>query len=45
MGRFLPNLIEIIKPEIENYISVKNKLRLIEIFKKNLKILHPFMPF
>ncbi len=42
---FCSNLIEIIKPEIENYISVKNKLRLIEIFKKNLKILHPFMPF
>ena len=42
---FCSNLLEIIKPEIGNYISVKNKLRLIEIFKKNLKILHPFMPF
>ena len=31
---FCSNLLEIIKPEIGNYISVKNKLRLIEIFKK-----------
>ena len=42
---FCSNLLEIIKPEIGNYISIENKLRLIKIFKKNLKILHPFMPF
>ena len=42
---FCSNLLEIIKPETGNYISINNKLRLIKIFEKNLKILHPFMPF
>ena len=38
-------LLEILKPEYGKKIDQKSKSDLIELFIKNLKIIHPFMPF
>lgn len=38
-------LLEILKPEYGEKIDPKSKYQIIELFIKNLKILHPFMPF
>ena len=38
-------LLEILKPEYGKKIDQKSKFDLIELFIKNLKIIHPFMPF
>ena len=38
-------LLEILKPGYGDKIDKKSKTELIELFEKNLKILHPFMPF
>lgn len=38
-------LLEILKPEYGGKIDPKSKYQIIELFIKNLKILHPFMPF
>ena len=38
-------LLEIIKPDYGEQIDLKSKTELIKLFEKNLKILHPFMPF
>ncbi len=38
-------LLEILKPEYGKKIDQKSKSELIELFIKNLKIIHPFMPF
>ena len=38
-------LLEILKPEYGQKIDQKSKSELIELFIKNLKIIHPFMPF
>ena len=38
-------LLEIIKPGFEAPIDKKTKSEVVSIFEKNLKILHPFMPF
>ena len=38
-------LLEILKPGYGEKIDKKSKTELIELFEKNLKILHPFMPF
>ena len=38
-------LLEILKPEYGKKIDHKSKSELIELFIKNLKIIHPFMPF
>ena len=38
-------LLEILKPEYGQKIDKKSKSELIELFIKNLKIIHPFMPF
>ena len=38
-------LLEILKPEYGHKIDQKSKSELIELFIKNLKIIHPFMPF
>ena len=38
-------LLEILKPSYGAKIDKKSKIELIELFEKNLKILHPFMPF
>ena len=38
-------LLEILKPGYEDKIDKKSKIELIKLFEKNLKILHPFMPF
>ena len=38
-------LLEIIKPDYGEQIDLKSKTELIKLFEKNLKVLHPFMPF
>jgi valyl-tRNA synthetase len=38
-------LLEIIKPDYGEKIDLKSKNELIKLFEKNLKVLHPFMPF
>ena len=38
-------LLEILKPNFGEKIDKKSKTELIILFEKNLKILHPFMPF
>ena len=38
-------LLEIIKPDYGEQIDLKSKNELIKLFEKNLKVLHPFMPF
>ncbi len=38
-------LLEILKPEYGKKIDQKSKSELIKLFIKNLKIIHPFMPF
>jgi len=38
-------LLEIIKPDYGEQIDLKSKTDLIKLFEKNLKVLHPFMPF
>jgi len=38
-------LLEIVKPDFSEQIDIKSKNELIRLFEKNLKILHPFMPF
>jgi valyl-tRNA synthetase len=38
-------LLEIIKPDYGEKIDLKSKNELIILFEKNLKVLHPFMPF
>ena len=38
-------LLEIIKPDYGEKIDLKSKTELIKLFEKNLKVLHPFMPF
>ena len=38
-------LLEILKPGYGDKIDKMSKFGVIELFKKNLKILHPFMPF
>ena len=38
-------LLEILKPNYGEKIDKKSKTELINLFEKNLKILHPFMPF
>ena len=38
-------LLEILKPDFGEKIDKKSKTELIGLFEKNLKILHPFMPF
>ena len=38
-------LLEILKPGYGDKIDKKSKIELIGLFEKNLKILHPFMPF
>ena len=38
-------LLEILKPGYGEKIDKESKTELIELFEKNLKILHPFMPF
>jgi len=38
-------LLEIVKPDFGEQIDIKSKNELIRLFEKNLKILHPFMPF
>ena len=38
-------LLEIIKPDHGEQIDLKSKTELIKLFEKNLKVLHPFMPF
>ena len=38
-------LLEILKPDFGEKIDKKSKIELIGLFEKNLKILHPFMPF
>ena len=38
-------LLEILKPEYGGKIDPKSKYQIIELFIKNLKVLHPFMPF
>ena len=38
-------LLEILKPDFGEKIDKKSKTDLIGLFEKNLKILHPFMPF
>ena len=38
-------LLEILKPNYGEKIDKKSKSELIELFIKNLKIIHPFMPF
>ena len=38
-------LLEILKPDFGEKIDKKSRTELISLFEKNLKILHPFMPF
>ena len=38
-------LLEIIKPDYGEQIDLKSKTEIIKLFEKNLKVLHPFMPF
>ena len=38
-------LLEIVKPEYQQPIDARTKEKVIEIFDKLLKLLHPFMPF
>ena len=38
-------LLEILKPEYQQPIDAASKAACIDLFEKNLKILHPFMPF
>ena len=38
-------LLEIIKPDYGEQIDLKSKTELIKLFERNLKVLHPFMPF
>src|SRR5210317_1338127 len=42
---FCSLLLEIIKPDYGEQIDLKSKTELIKLFEKNLKVLHPFMPF